>query len=133
VRRECNRYIAGKWLFDFFRAGGRTKNSADTLETLGPEAGGTCENASLASATIVRIPDPRFPRLQPDASPYLVKADGTYQLPAIKAEGIAGRVPNYNTHKVKVQLSHWSQLFALPATMQVALSPAVDVLSGHPR
>jgi hypothetical protein len=98
---------------------------------------------SLASATIVSIPDPRFPRLNPDASPYLVKADGAYQrvrggefdvsLPAIKAEGIAGRVPNYNTHKVKVQLSHWSQLFALPATMQVALSPAVDVLSGHPR
>ena len=27
VRRECNRYIAGKWLFDFFHAGGRTQNS----------------------------------------------------------------------------------------------------------
>ena len=50
VRRECNRYIAGKWLFDFFHAGGRTQNSPDTKETLAPEVAGTCKNASLASA-----------------------------------------------------------------------------------
>ena len=80
VRRECNRYIAGKWLFDFFHSGGRTQKSPDTLEKLAPEVAGTCMNASLASATVVRIPDPRFPRLNPDASPYLVRADGTYQL-----------------------------------------------------
>ena len=89
---------------------------------------------TIASATIVRIPDPRFPRLQSDASPYLVKADGTYQqvrdgdfdvsLPAIKAESIVGRIPNYNTRKVRVQLSHWSQLLALPLTAQVALASA---------
>ena len=125
LRRDCNRYIAGMWLFDFLQAGG---------ERLAPEVAGTCKNVSLASATIVRIPDPRFPRLQSDASPYLVKADGTYQqvrdgdfdvsLPAIKAESIVGRIPNYNTRKVRVQLSHWSQLLALPLTAQVALASA---------
>lgn len=125
VRRDCNRYVAGKWLFDFFHASGRTPHSPDTHEKLAPEVAGTCKNASLASATVVRVPDPRFPRLNPDASPYLVRADGTYQQvrggdfhvasPAIK-EGVAGRVPNYSTHKVKVQLSHWSQLLALPPT-----------------
>ena len=125
VRRDCNRYIAGKWLFDFLHAGG---------EKLAPEVAGTCKNASLASATIVRIPEPRFPRLDADASPYLVRADGTYQrvrggdfdvaLPAIKAENIVSRIPNYNARKVKVQLSHWSQLLALPLTMQVALASA---------
>jgi hypothetical protein len=134
VRRSCNRHIAGKWLFDFFRARGRTQSSPDTVEKLAPEVAGTCRNASLASATIVRIPEARFPRLNPDASPYLVRADGTYQrvregdfdvsLPAIKAEGTAGRVPNYNTHKLKVQLSHWSQLLSLPPAAQIALSSA---------
>jgi len=103
-------------------------------EELAPEVAGTCKNASLASATIVRIPDPRFPRLKSDASPYLVKADGTYKqvrggdfdvsLPAIKSERIVGRIPNYNTRKVRVQLSHWSQLLALPLTAQVALASA---------
>jgi hypothetical protein len=134
VRRECNRYIAGKWLFDFFHAGGGTPNSQDTLETLAPEVAATCGNASLAAATIVRIPVPRFPRLNADASPNLVRADGTYQrvrggnfdvaLPAIKAVRVAGLVPNYNTHKVKLQVSHWSQLLAWPLTRQVALSSA---------
>ena len=125
VRRECNRYIAGKWLFDFFHAGGRTQNSPDTLETLGPEAAGTCENASLASATIVRIPETRFPRLNPDASPYLVRADGTYQrVRGGEFEGIAGLIPNYNARRVKVQLSHWSQLVTLSQTAQVAFSSA---------
>jgi hypothetical protein len=125
VRRDCNRYIAGKWLFDFFHASGRMQKRPDTLETLGPKVAGTCKNASLASATVVRIPDPRFPRLNPDASPYLVTADGTYQrVRGGDFEGIADLVPNYNTRKVKVQLSHWTQLLALPLTVQVALSPA---------
>ena len=34
--------------------------------------------------------------------------------------------PNYNTRKVKVQLSHWSQLLALPLATQVALTSADD-------
>ncbi len=128
VRRVCNRYIAGKWLFDF-HSGSRTP---DTLEKLAPEVAGTCKNASLASATVVRIPDPRFPRLNADASPYRVRADGTYQLvrggdfdvalPA--AERISGLIPNYNAAKFKVQLSHWSQLLALPLMAQGALLSA---------
>jgi hypothetical protein len=126
VRRECKRYIAGKWLFDFFPAGGSTHYRPDTLETLPPEAAGTCKNASLASATIVRIPDPRLPRLNPDASPYLVRADGTYQrVRTGEFVGVAGLLPNYNnTDNIKIQLSHWSQLLALPLSMQVALSSA---------
>ena len=130
VRRACNRYIAGKWLSDFFRAGGGTQGSPATLETLAPEVAGTCRNAALASATVVRIPQPRFPRLNPDASPYFVRADGTYQrvrggdfdatLPAVKADAIVGHAPDYSTRKTKVQLSHWSQLVALPMTVQIA-------------
>jgi len=128
VRHECNRYVAGKWLFDFFHAGGRTQNSADTLETLGPEAAGTCENASLASAAIVRIPEARFPRLNPDASPHLVRADGTYQrVRGGEFVGIAGLIPNYHTRRVKVQLSHWSQLVALSQTAKVAFSSADSI------
>jgi hypothetical protein len=116
VRRDCNRYIAGKWLFDFAHAGG---------ETLAPEVAGTCKNASLASATIVRIPDPRFPRLNADASPHLVRADGTYQrVRDGDFDVLLPVIPNYNTRKVKVQLSHWSQLLALPLTAQVALASA---------
>ncbi|MEO8019575.1 MAG: DUF6765 family protein [Pseudomonadota bacterium] len=131
VRRDCNRYIAGKWLSDFLHSGGRPQESPDTLEKLAPEVAGTCRNASLGSATIVRIPDPRFPRLNADASPYLVRADGTYQmvrggdfdnsLPPIHAQGIADLIPNYNTRKTKVQLSHWSQVLALSLMTQVAL------------
>ena len=34
VRHDCNRYIAGKWLFDFFHSGSRTQSSPDTLEKL---------------------------------------------------------------------------------------------------
>jgi hypothetical protein len=129
VRRDCNRYIAGKWLFDFHS--NRTQYRPDTLETLSPKVAATCKNASLASATIVSIPAPRFPRLNPDASPYLVKADGSYRpirsgdlgvsLTGIHAGGIAALLPNYNPHKVKLQLSHWSQLLTLPLTTQVAL------------
>jgi hypothetical protein len=132
VRRDCNRHIAGKWLFDFFHSRGKTQTSPDRLETLAPEVAATCKNASLASATIVKIPPPRFPRLNPDASPYLVRADGSYQavrngnfdasLPGIHAEGIAALLPHCSTHDVKMQLSHWSQLLALPLTTQVALS-----------
>jgi hypothetical protein len=125
VRRECNRYIAGKWLFDFFHTRSRTQNSPATLEKLAPEVAATCKNASLASATIVRIPDPRFPRLKPDASPYLVRADGTYQLAGDGDFNVSlPKTPNYNTDKVKVQLSHWSQLLALPLMAQVALLSA---------
>lgn len=132
VRRECNRHIAGKWLFDVFRSRGRTKGTSDTLETLTPEVAATCKNASLASATIVKIPHPRFPRLNADASPYLVRADGSYQpahngdlgisSQAHHAGGLAARLPDYSTHKVKVQLSHWRHLLALPFTTQAALS-----------
>ena len=125
VRRACNRYIAGKWLFDFFRSGGRTQHNRDTVEKLAPEVAGTCRNASLASAAVVRIPEPRFPRLNPDASPSLVRADGSYQLIRdgdfeLSSPGI----PNYNTHVVKVQLSHWSQLLALPLLGQDAILSA---------
>jgi hypothetical protein len=130
VRRDCNRHIAGKWLFDFFHSGS-TKNNSETLATLAPEVAATCKSASLASATIVTIPHPRFPRLNADASPYLVRKDGSYQRirhadfgvsPHVHAGGIAALLPDYGTHEVKVQLSHWSQLLALPLTTQVALS-----------
>jgi hypothetical protein len=125
VRRDCNRFIAGKWLFDSFHSRGRKQKSPDGLERLAPEVAGTCKNASLASATIVRIPAPRFPRLNPDASPYLVKADGTYQrLRNGDFEVSLPSIPNYRAHKVKVQLSHWSHLLALPLTVQVAASSA---------
>jgi hypothetical protein len=115
VRRDCNRYIAGKWLFDFLRSGSRTQASPDTLEKLAPGVAGTCRNASLVSATVVRIPDARFPRLKPDASPYLVRADGTYALvrDAALYASLPG-VPNYNTHRIKVQLSQRRQPPALP-------------------
>src|SRR6185503_4869846 len=115
VRRDCNRYLAGKWLFDFFHGGGRRQNFPDTLETLAPRVAATCMNASLAGATIVRIPEPRFPRLNPDASPHLVKADGTYQRVRGGDLDISPpSLPNYRLRKVKVQLSHWSQLLAVP-------------------
>jgi len=125
VRIECNRYIAGKWLFDF-RSRSGTQNSADTVEKLSPEMAVTCKNESLASAAIVRIPDARFPRLNSDASPYLVKADGTYQVVGGGNFGasLAAHIPNYKIRKAKVQLSHWRQIFALPLATQVALAPA---------
>jgi hypothetical protein len=110
LRRECNRYIAGKWLFDFFQAG---IGDRDTLEKLGPEVAGSCRNASLGSATIVSIPAPRFPRLKADASPYLVRADGTYQL--------LGRGDFYlATRNETMQLSHWRQLLATSLVAQIA-------------
>jgi hypothetical protein len=133
LRRDCNRHIAGKWLSDFFHSGGRTQSSPHTRATLAPEVAANCMNAALASATVVRIPDARFPRLNADASPHLIKADGTYQQVRVgDFEGVAGLIPNYNTRKVKVQLSHWSQLLALPLTMQVALSPS-DTTQKNPQ
>lgn len=79
VRRRCNRYIAGRWLLGFLRSSGAMQERRDTLETLAPDVAGTCENASLASTTVVRIPDPRFPRLNADALPVLVRTDGSYE------------------------------------------------------
>jgi hypothetical protein len=128
VRRDCNRHIAGKWLFDFLHSGGRTQNQPDAVERLAPEIAATCKNASLASATVVTIPPPRFPRLNSDASPYLVRADGSYQpvrqggfsvpSPAMHAGGFAALIPNYSTQEARLQLSHWSQLLALPNTLR---------------
>jgi hypothetical protein len=124
-RRKCNRYIAGKWLFDFFHAGVRTQIQPAAQETLPPQVALTCKNAALASAVIVRIPDPQFPRLNRDASPYLVRADGTYHgVRGGEFEGIAGFLPNHNARSVKVQLSHWSQVLALPLSAKIALSHA---------
>ena len=105
LRRECNRYIAGKWLHDVLHSRSSTRKSPDTLERLAPEVAVTCRNASLDSAVVVRIPEPRFPRMNADAVPYLVRADGTYQLSG------QGRVA-YETRKTRVHLSHWHQLVA---------------------
>jgi len=118
VRRDCNRYLAGKWLFEFLHSGGRTQDSPDDIERLAPGVALTCKNSSLASATIVRIPEPSFPRLKPDASPYLVRADGTYQL---MLDRVSDPIPDYNSRRVGVQLSHWNQLLALPLVTRVAL------------
>src|SRR5690349_24472180 len=115
VRRDCNRYIAGKWLFDHFPSGGRTQGGSETLEMLPPEVAETCRNVSLASAIVVRIPEPRFPRLNPDASPSLVRADGTYELPVDgHLDDALPAMANYNSHRATVQLSHWRQLISLP-------------------
>ena len=115
ARMACNRYIAGKWLYDFFRSGRAMQVSARTVETVAPEVADTCKDASLASATMISIPDPRFPRLNRDASPYLVRADGTYQLVHDDAMNAAlAGPPNYHAQNVKVQLSHWRQVLALP-------------------
>lgn len=124
IRRECNRHIAGQWLFDLLHAGGSAQNTQGTPETLAPEVAGTCKNATLASATVVRIPDARFPRLNPDASPYLVRADGTYERARGNFEVSLPRMPNYTTRKARVQLSHWSQLLASPLTARAELSSA---------
>jgi len=134
VRRDANRYIAGKWLFDLLHSGSRRQNVADRLERLTPDVAGTCRNAALGSATIVWIPAPRYPRLNADASPSLVRADGTYQQlqggeaaessAVSDARRIARRAPDYDPHAVKLQLSHWRQLLALPPTAHVALPSA---------
>jgi hypothetical protein len=125
VRRECNRYIAGKWLHDFFHIRGRTRISSDTEEKLAPGVARTCKNASLAPAPIVTIPAPRFPRLNSDAAPSLVRADGTYQRARDgDLAGIAGPIPDNHTGTARIQLSHWSQLLAMPLTAHVAHSSA---------
>jgi len=121
VRRECNRYIAGKWLFDYFQSGGTKQANQDTLERLGPEIAGSCKNASLRSATIVKIPVPRFPRLNPDASPYLVRADGTYQLLGHQSFDLSPPVvAAHDTRRTRMQLSHWRQLLAASLVAQTA-------------
>jgi hypothetical protein len=125
ARLECNRHIAGKWLYDFFHIRGMIQVSSDTQEKLAPGIARTCKNASLAPAPIVRIPAPRFPRLNSDAAPSLVRADGTYQRARDgELDGIAGLFPDDHTRKAKIQLSHWSQLLAMPLTAHVALSSA---------
>lgn len=122
VRLECNRYIAGKWLFDFFQSQSRSQNRADTPQKLAPEIAVSCKNPALASATVVSIPDPRFPRLNSDALP-LVSADGTYQLVREGEFTVSspGSHRHDHAHGFKVQLSHWTQLLALPVTVKVAL------------
>ena len=123
LRLDCNRYIAGKWLFDFLHAGSRTTHRSEDVEKLAPDVAVTCMNASLASAMIARIPEPRFPRLNADALPTLVRANGSYQLLGGEAFDVSTRgIPNYKIHEAKVQLSHWRQLLALPLVAQLALS-----------
>jgi hypothetical protein len=133
VRRDCNRYIAGKWLFDFFQADGGKTGSPDAPQKLAPDVASTCMNASLGSATIVRIPEPRFPRLSADASPTLVRADGTYgllrdgdiEVPSpVHAARVAAQRAHHTTRKGRILLSHWSHFLALPMTAQVAHSSA---------
>jgi hypothetical protein len=119
VRHECNRYIVGKWLFDFFHSGGGEQDAPDALEKLSPRIARTCGNTSLASATIVSIPAPRFPRLTAEAAPYLVRADGSYSLVRDAAFDLPPHGPNYHAHQIKLQLSHWTQLLALPGVSQV--------------
>lgn len=123
VRRECNRLVAGKWLFDFFHSRGAAQRGSDASEKLAPEVAGTCRNAALGSATVIRIPAPRFPRLRPDGSAYLVHANGNYQVvrggdveafPRIHADQGAVAMANYANVKVRLQLSHWRQFLALP-------------------
>jgi hypothetical protein len=120
VRIECNRYIAGKWLFDFLGSARDARNNRPTVETLAPDVAATCRNPSLAAATIIRIPKPRFPRLNADASPHLVRTDGSYEqvrggyVGSISGERTSGHLPEPDSRKASLQLSHWSQLLALP-------------------
>jgi hypothetical protein len=128
VRRDCNRHIAGRWLFELLQSAGRTPGR-DDFEKLPPDVAVTCKNASLASATVVRIPEPRYPRLNVDASPGLVRADGSYERArdgdvlvashGIDAGELAGLSPHGDMRKLKVRLSHWSHLLALPLLTQV--------------
>lgn len=121
VRRDCNRYIAGKWLSEYFRSSGLAQGNRGRLEKLPPAVARTCRNASLATVTIAQIPRPRFPRLNPDATPHLVRSDGTYQLVREgDFAGIAAPITNYKAHKVRVQLSHWSQVLALSQSSRKA-------------
>jgi hypothetical protein len=120
LRMECNRHIAGQWLFDVLRAQGRAPDRANTFETLAPEVARTCRNPSLASAAVASIPAPRFPLLDTDASPLAVRADGSYRsidtgvfLAARPSAAHAGRIGHPDA-PARTQLSHWRQLLALP-------------------
>jgi hemoglobin-like flavoprotein len=133
ARRDCNRYVAGKWLADYLDSA-REPARLDTRTTLAPAVAITCKNPSLASATVVTIPAPRYPRLNADASPYLVRADGGYQrvgegvvsasLPAVAAPRHA--------RQAKLQLSHWSQLLALPLVTNALLPATGRDTAGNP-
>jgi hypothetical protein len=46
-------------------------------------------------------------------------------------EQISSLLPNYSNRRVKVQLSHWSQLLAVPMTAQVVLPPADSTRSAR--
>jgi hypothetical protein len=119
VRIDCNRLVAGKWLYDFLGSGNKAQDIPDTLEKLDPAIAATCRNPSLASATVVRIPAPRFPRLDSDASPLLVRADGSYRLAGESGlEDLPPSLPDYNARDIRVQLSHWRQLLALPLVVR---------------
>lgn len=120
VRRYCNRYVAGKWLFDVLRSGGNQQAAIDRSEELAPEVAVTCANPSLARATVVSIPEPRFPRLNADALPTVVRVDGVYELMRDEdfdassqdsARGMSALAAGYDARKV--QLSHWSQVIPL--------------------
>jgi hypothetical protein len=127
VRRDCNRYIAGKWLFDFLHSGSGTHDSTDTPEKLSPEIARSCGHAALASATVASIPAPRFPRLDAHAAPDLVRADGSYLLVRDAGFEASPRRPNYHAQQVRLQLSHWSQLLALPGISRVVRLSAQSV------
>jgi hypothetical protein len=123
VRRDCNRYIAGKWLFDLRSE--RMQSGPDNVERLASGVAVKCRNESLAAATVIRIPDARFPRLKPDASPYLVRADGSYEL--LRDGNVATAMPAIHAQRaasVKFHLSHWSHLLALPRMARLTLLAA---------
>jgi hypothetical protein len=116
VRRHCNRYIAGKWLFEFFRTDGKGRSDLGAMEKLAPQVAVRCRNSSLDSATVIRVPEPRFPRLNADGSPHLVRADGSYAVLGEPGLNASPRViPGPGEGHRKVQLSHWNQLLVLPA------------------
>jgi hypothetical protein len=145
VRRECNRYLAGRWLFLFMRSRSGMQGD-DRLQKLPPEVAGACKNPSLASATIVRIPDPRFPRLNADASPYRVRTDGTYQLisdglisdgtfaaPSAAIMAASDTAPaRTDNRRASLQLSHWTQLLAMPLVAGSASTLQVLQQRGNP-
>ncbi len=114
ARRDCNRYIAGKWLFDLLQSSGRMKAGTGAVETLAPEVASACRNASLAMAKVIRIPEPRFPRLDSDGSPHL-NPTGSYRM--IRGGSFVDSLPGthaYRTSTISVQVSHWSQILELP-------------------
>jgi hypothetical protein len=122
-RRGCNRHLAGKWLHDFLQSTHDMPGPRESETRLSPAVAAACRNASLASARIVTIPDPHLPRLNADASPHLVRADGTYQrvregafasvLPRVHAHANGAALPNNDAREIRLQFSHWSQLLAL--------------------